>query len=50
MLELEIKCTLYFIPGGDSYTVTLTLGFIKKVSIFVKKLFVIRLEETEDNM
>ena len=38
----------YFIPGDDSHTITLTL-FVNKVSFFIK-LFVIRLEETDDNM
>ena len=39
----------YFIPGDDSHTITLTL-FVKKVSFFITKIFVIRLEETDDNM
>ena len=41
----------YFIPAGDdSHTITAVTLFVKKVSFFIKKLFVIRLEETEDNM
>ena len=50
VLELEIECMEinYFIPGDDSHTITLTI-FIKKASFFIK-LFVIRLEEIEDNM
>ena len=47
MLELEIECmeSNYFIPRDDSHTITLTL-FV----FFIKKILVIRLEETEDDM
>ena len=51
MLELEIECmeSNYFIPGDDCRTIT-TLRKQSFIILKKKNLFVIRLEETEENM